>query len=60
MFTTIPFSKGDFLLQYKGDFISGKEGEEREDKYPGEAGIFLYFFSDNGKTCWYVFVLQVQ
>ena len=40
MFTTIPFSKGDFLLQYKGDFISGKEGEEREDKYPEEAGNF--------------------
>ena len=58
MFTTIPFSKGDFLLQYKGDFISGKEGEEREDKYPEEAGNFLYFFSDNGKTCWYVFNLQ--
>jgi len=33
VFTTIPFSKGDFLLQYKGDFISGKEGEEREIFY---------------------------
>ena len=60
MFTTAPFSKGDFLLQFKGDFISGKEGEEREDKYPKEAGNFLYFFSDNGKACWYVFNLQVQ
>lgn len=49
MFTTITFSKGDFLLQYKGDFVSGKEGEEREDKYPEEAGSFLYFFSDNGR-----------
>ena len=42
MFTTAPFSKGDFLLQYKGDFISAKEGEEREEKYPKEAGNFLY------------------
>jgi len=41
VFTTIPFSKGDFLLQYKGDFISRKEGEEHEDKYPEEAGNFL-------------------
>ena len=60
VFKTAPFSKGDFLLQYKGDFISGKEGEESEDKYPKEAGNFLYFFSDNGKACWYVFNLQVQ
>ena len=52
VFTTAPFSKGDF--------ISGKEGEERKDKYPKEAGNFLYFFSDNGKACWYVFNLQVQ
>ena len=57
MFTTIPFSKGDFLFQYKGDFISAKEGEEREENYPEEAGNFLYFFSDNGKTCWHVFNL---
>lgn len=52
VFKTAPFSKGDF--------ISGKEGEESEDKYPKEAGHFLYFLSDNGKACWYVFNLQVQ
>ena len=50
MFTTIPFKKGDFPLQYKGDFISAKEGEECEENYPEEAGNFLYFFSDNGNV----------
>lgn len=60
VFTTIPFRKGDFLLHYKGDLISATEGEEREEKYPEDVGNFLYFFTDNGKTCWYVFKLQVQ
>ena len=30
VFTTIPFKRNDFLLQYKGTMLSGKEGEEQE------------------------------
>ena len=53
VFTTRPFNKGHFLLCYKGEIITGREGERREQAYPDESGIFLYFYKDNGKTCWY-------
>ena len=57
VFTTIPFKRDDFILQYKGDILSSKEGEEREKQYADDEGNFLFFFKHQGKTCWYV--LQV-
>ena len=30
MFTTKFFSKGDFLLEYRGELITGDEGSKRE------------------------------
>ena len=33
VFTTKLFSKGDFLLVYRGELITGDEGSEREDLY---------------------------
>lgn len=59
MFTTKAFKKGDFLLHYKGELITGMEGEAREQRYPEDAGNFLYFFKENGKTCWYVTLYEV-
>ncbi|CAH3129002.1 unnamed protein product, partial [Porites lobata] len=52
VFATEPFKKGDFLLQYRGERITGSEGEHREKNYPDEAGNFLYFFKDlQGTYC---------
>ena len=42
--------KGEFLLQYKGELVDGKEGEKREEKPSG----YRYFFhsSSTGKLLW--------
>ena len=58
VFTTIPFNKDDFLVQYKGQILRGQEGEEREKNYSDEDGNFLFFFEDHGETCWYVCVQE--
>ena len=57
VFATEPFKKGDFLLQYRGERITGSEGEHREKNYPDEAGNFLYFFKDLHGTYWYVYIV---
>ena len=41
VFTTRRFSKGDFLLEYKGELVSHKEGCEREISYPEDLGSYL-------------------
>ena len=51
---TIPFKRDDFILQYKGETLSSKEGEEREKQYSDDEGNFLFFFKHQGKTCWYI------
>lgn len=50
VFATREFKNGDFLLQYKGELISAKEGEQREKEYSSEQGSFLYFFQWKGAT----------
>ncbi|XP_044180170.1 uncharacterized protein LOC114952155 isoform X4 [Acropora millepora] len=47
VFATREFQMGDFLLQYKGELISGEEGERREKRYSSDLGNFLYFFQWN-------------
>ena len=45
------FSKSEFLLEYRGELISGEEGEERYRT--GQTGSFLYFFEVEGrKNMW--------
>ena len=46
VFTTKPFEKGDFLLEYKGELITAQEAETRE--YDCRHS-YQYFFSCNGK-----------
>lgn len=41
------------MLQYKGELISAKEGEQREKEYSPEQGSFLYFFQWKGATFWW-------
>ncbi|XP_028417936.1 histone-lysine N-methyltransferase set-1-like [Dendronephthya gigantea] len=52
VFTTKTFSKGDFLLEYKGELISQEEGYIREKNYPDDLGSFLFFFQQgNASLC---------
>jgi len=46
------FQKKDFLLDYKGECISEKEGLRRLDQYESSIGSFLYFFEDAGCRKW--------
>ena len=52
VFTTKLFSKGDFLLVYRGELITGDEGAEMEDLYNPDLGSFLFFFQDGSKCLW--------
>ena len=52
VFATKFFSKGDFLLEYRGELITRDEGSEREDFYNPDLGSFLFFFKDGSKCLW--------
>ena len=52
MFTTKEFSKGQFLLEYKGELISQDEGYSREQSYDEDLGSFLFFFKEGSKRFW--------
>ncbi|XP_068692866.1 N-lysine methyltransferase KMT5A-B-like [Montipora foliosa] len=49
VFTTKEFSKGQFLLEYKGELISQDEGSSREQSYDEDLGSFLFFFKEGSK-----------
>lgn len=46
------FSKGDFLLHYRGELIDIEEAERREHLYAEKYGSFMYFFLHAGKIMW--------
>lgn len=54
MFTTQPFSKGSYLLEYKGELVSAAEGSQREEFYSDKVGNFLFFFQDGNASFWWV------
>lgn len=58
MFSTKKFSKGEFLLEYKGELVSEDEGYQREESYGAELGSFLFFFKDGSKSLWYKIILN--
>lgn len=33
LFTKVPFSKGDFVIEYTGEMISSKEADDRNSRY---------------------------
>ena len=54
VFATKPFSKGNFLLEYKGDLITRVKHArqlEKESEKEGQ-GSFMYFFKYRDKSCW--------
>ena len=58
MFSTKKFSKGEFLLEYKGELVSEDEGYQREESYGAELGSFLFSFKDGSQCLWYKIILQ--
>ena len=53
VFAEKAFTKGSFLLEYRGELISKQNGEEREEAYKKERrGCFLYFFKSGSRNLW--------
>lgn len=52
MFARKVFSKGQFLLEYRGELITQEEGYLRETDYDPDLGSFLFFFKDGCKGFW--------
>jgi [histone H4]-lysine20 N-methyltransferase SETD8 len=45
------FSKGDYVLEYKGELISAKEGHKRHSRYSVSEGSYMFFFrSEQGES----------
>ncbi|XP_059184652.1 histone-lysine N-methyltransferase SETD5-like [Centropristis striata] len=49
IFTSTPFEKGDFLLEYRGELISRQECESRQRLYHDSLKVFMFEFRFNGK-----------
>jgi SET domain-containing protein len=48
--TSRAFKKGEFLLEYVGERVTWKEGEERMKKE--NERFYFFFFKDQGKKQW--------
>ena len=46
------FSKGDFIVEYRGDLISDGEAQKRRRIYNPACSGFLFAFKLGGKTWW--------
>ncbi|XP_029949996.1 uncharacterized protein LOC115390320 isoform X2 [Salarias fasciatus] len=49
IFSTTPFEKGDFLLEYRGELINKQECEKRQRLYHSSLKVFMFEFRFNGK-----------
>ncbi|XP_062421876.1 uncharacterized protein LOC119228025 isoform X2 [Pungitius pungitius] len=49
IFTSAPFDKGDFLLEYRGELINHKECQRRQSLYHDHLKVFMFEFHFNGK-----------
>jgi [histone H4]-lysine20 N-methyltransferase SETD8 len=52
--TTRPFQRGEFVIEYIGDFISLSEAQDREAKYAADdnTGCYMYYFKHNEQQYW--------
>ena len=46
IFTIKPIQKDDFIAEYRGELMSRKDGDEKEEEYGEKYGSYLYFFDD--------------
>ncbi|XP_063048676.1 uncharacterized protein LOC134442436, partial [Engraulis encrasicolus] len=49
IFATVPFEKGNFLLEYRGDFITIEECQRRQRFYHDNRKVFMFEFRFDGK-----------
>jgi len=56
VFATKEIEHGQFICEYFGEVISGKEGELREAADPS---CFRYFFRYKGKEYWYACLMYM-
>ncbi|XP_034149810.1 histone-lysine N-methyltransferase, H3 lysine-36 specific-like [Esox lucius] len=49
VFSNSYFGKGDFLLEYRGDFITFDESKRRRIQYSDALNVFMFDLSFNGK-----------
>ncbi|XP_064208087.1 uncharacterized protein LOC135263699 isoform X2 [Anguilla rostrata] len=50
VFALAPFSKGDFVVEYKGQLIDPAEAQRRRRIYHSSCTVFMYDFLWHGKT----------
>ena len=43
---------GNFVVEYKGQLLSGSDGEIKETEYEDIYGSFLYFFKHESINYW--------
>uniref|UniRef100_K1PFJ0 Histone-lysine N-methyltransferase pr-set7 n=1 Tax=Magallana gigas TaxID=29159 RepID=K1PFJ0_MAGGI len=44
VFAKKDYKKGEFILEYDGELISRREGENREKNYSSALGSYIFFF----------------
>ncbi|XP_077978108.1 uncharacterized protein LOC144433636 [Glandiceps talaboti] len=50
VFAAKEYTKGDYLMWYEGERLSGKEASEKENEYDETGdGSYIFFFKDKGK-----------
>lgn len=54
VFAKKDYKKGEFILEYDGELISRREGENREKNYSSGLGSYIFFFKSpqGGKKLW--------
>ena len=45
------FKKGEYIVEYAGELISGNEAKLREKTY-NSSQCYMFFFEDKGKKLW--------
>lgn len=55
VYTDRPFAKGQFVCEYFGELLDGKQAKLRESLYAEQnKGNFLFYFHHKGKRMWLV------
>jgi histone-lysine N-methyltransferase SETD8 len=51
-----PFWNGDFICEYAGETVSGKEARKREKEYGKDdnIGSYIYYYTYKSTELWYV------
>lgn len=53
VFLSRSLQRGEFIVEYAGELISGDEGDKREEEID-DCSVYRYFFNHNYKYHWLV------